>query len=189
MFVSMVTVATLVLSLAAHVAAQEPLSSSEATPAQGRVVIDGAKTPELISDRTIVYGVLSRWPIPPSASPAEARLLRSRAGRMKLGSADTEILLTEAARAYPGIAAARARLQAAARGDGKEAVLAMKQLQDASWEMYGRLLEFLSPDGSQNLRAHVEYLKSQTRVFGPDPEVASELVRAIERAKRDAGVR
>ena len=142
------------------------LRSTEAVR-PGRVVIDGARNPELIKDESVIPQLLQMWAIPANADAAEERRFEAMTSRMQLGPNDLRVLRTELAEAFPVLNGARTQIRATT--DASQARSLMTQAQAAALETYGRLLEFMSADGRAKLRGHIEYIKTRTKVVTSAP--------------------
>lgn len=158
------------ISTHASHAPQDPVTESAAPPAESsvplsqrtverRVVIDGAVNPELIPDDEVIRVLMTSWAIPPDADARTQQRQRHQTDRLRLSSADVEILRHVLREAYPRITAAG---QVLSEARGLTAMRAARtDLKTASMDVWNRILELLSPDGRQKLRDHVAYSKTR----------------------------
>jgi|SRR5688572_26156698 hypothetical protein len=151
-------------------AAQEARSSSEPVAkledfhlAERRLLVDGAKNPELIPDEKIIAMFIGRtWLLPSEDDRAAERRLRNVTSRMKLSDADYQILRKELKRAYPELSA-RQSDRSTAR-DVRSFAAAQEATTASAMSVYERLLEFMSSDGRQKLREHISDAKKHARI-------------------------
>lgn len=127
----------------------------------GRVLVDGAKNPELIDRDHLVALILGSKAMPASPSEKEEQHLRLFARQVGLGREDTQTLRLEMIRLHADMAPIRARLQVRRTGVPLEDLSAFRQTR---LQAYGRLLELLSADGRRKLDEYFDQQKRNARI-------------------------
>lgn len=138
-------------------------SKSSKPPFPAGRTIDGAKNPEQIPEERVILLLMTEvWKLPPNADAATERTFKRSISRMKLKDRDVEVLRGELQRVNPMLASQRQHLLDSARGgDGQQYLAGYQTFTATAKGAYARILEFMSADGRQKLRAYVEAFKTE----------------------------
>jgi hypothetical protein len=139
------------------------------------IVIDGSKNPEAIPERTAVAIFFSHLAIPADADKKAVAVMEAKLARAKFTRNEMRTIRAELASLHPRIVAQRETIaaanQEARRARSPEAAArataALEQRNDLTWNAYTRLIEFLGSKGAKKLRAHIEYVKTGMKAYGP----------------------
>jgi len=142
-------------------------------------VIDGAETPELISDEAALRLLFTAIAIPPNPAPEVAARSDRRIRAIGLDAADQEILRQEM-RLYHTLSTRQLQRIASVREAGRHggpAVAAALKLEDAQLTLlavnaYDTLLSALTPSGAASLQAHVAEMKPRIKII-PPPDMST----------------
>ena len=154
-------------------AAQEPLANwpgfTQRKPM--RVIVDGARNPELIPDSAAIGVFMSSIAIPPGADRKAYGSMHAKIASMRLSREDTRTVVVEAMALHSSLSVERRAVvsayQEARRQRTAATVLSATNAEKARTAVvlasYARLLRRLSPAGADKLRAQIATMKRQMK--------------------------
>jgi hypothetical protein len=141
-----------------------------------RVVVDGGKTPQLISDETALRAMFLALTEPKNGNQTEIARLRAKVAQIGLLSEDASIMMTIMTDFHaPSQQLMQQLRDALSRKNGgsdsdtyQKAYSGLSHLVNVS---YADLISRLSPDGRSKLIRYVQYVKTRIRII-PPPNMA-----------------
>jgi hypothetical protein len=137
------------------------------------ILIDGAKTPDLISDQTAVKIFFLSITEPADATPEQFARLNVKISRIGLDPTDRDILIAAVQQFHQRFTALKirsdnlARQIAAGTASRQQFVDVQKQIELGALGAHQSLLARVSPDGATRLKNHLAYLKTKIKVIPP----------------------
>ncbi len=136
-----------------------------------RMVVDGSKTPELISDETALRAFFITLAEPKSADDAAIGRLRAKVAQIGLTPEDASMVIAAAQDFHgPATECLRRMRDANSRPGGPDRAAYMQAYNDVGQAIraaYNGLLLRLSPEGREKLASHLQYVKTRIRIIPP----------------------
>jgi hypothetical protein len=138
-------------------------------------IIDGAKNPERIPDQTAIKVFLIAVAEPPNATSEQLKRLRAKIQLAKLNDADIAVFIAEVAafhsqwQAYQSQADKIGHLNRSNPNPSLRRGLTNihVQISNLANATFQSILKHVSPEGAQNLLAHLAYVKTKIKVIPP----------------------